>query len=536
MEETIEKLLKKSQDGDKEALKQVIEYYKNNDDEEMADYFESKLKEILELEAAKEDGATHEDTVEEDDAGIKEATSSESEDIKEEVKEKDNEPEEETKDVEVEPEVSDNKPQNEAKFVSYDKLSIAELKEKVDNGDPMACETLAQKYLFNGQTKKAIELFNSAIDIFKDECENCTERELLSFFNCYYGLSICYQNDQDLAFLYLQNAAEVPCTEKFKTFVYFNLAMKCKNYKNDRQAYEKYLSKAAKLDKLFCLKAAICYQTENNKIDYEDFLERAKKMEAIEDNAGLYNHLDPIIEFKTKYKDNALTDNYCIDFVKGNNVCYVREFSLFTVAEFNALIDTISLLCSNYDKSLTPSQKDVDLFNICLKLLDEKENYPDFYKDIDFTEIRNYFLNFFMVQIENDVLVWKISKRMYEEVRPVLIENEKVNVLNKIKEKCVKDNPELEKLVNSDIEGIYLNAKKKKEEEENRRRYEEERRRKEEQYRLQEQEKYKKIIKYVAIVLLVLFILAGSLEEKVIKIAITAIVAWIYICIKKNKN
>ncbi len=525
MEVTIEELLKKVQDGDKEALKQVIEYYKNNDDEEMANYFEGKLKEVLELETAKEDASTDENAVEEDSANTEEKTSSDSETIKEETEDKDDELKEETKDDEVEPEVADDKPQNEAKFVSYDKLSTAELKEKAENNDPKACLELAKKYLKDNQTNKAEELLNLAIETLKNDYENCTEEDLECLFYCYETKASCYKNGTEERFLALQNAVEVPCNEKNKGHAYLYLASEYRNYKNDKLTYEKYLLKAGRFSKDLCLEAAISYQLEGNNVDYEDWLERAEKMQA---TTPFEEEVVPlIIKIKKECKNGELILKDCEEYFSIlNDFPRFPAMRDFARNEIVLIIEKISEACSKYGENAELNDDNLNLHNVCIDLLNDKEGNPSYYENINLTKIEDFFVRYALLEIEKDNITFYINSFEYNKLRKTLIDDERIDILNKIKEQEeVKEDHELEKLVASDIEEVSSNInrrqemenrkrlaeeekiRKQQEEAQREREYAENQRRQREAEYLQRQEQDKRITKYLVIGGIVIFLI-----------------------------
>ena len=489
MEGTIEELLKKAQDGDIEALKEVIEYYKNDGDEEMIDFFEGKLKELLDSET------TGQVPTEEESKETDEKMQSDSE----------------VDGTKIEQEPANNNTKGDV--FSYADLNIVELKEKAEDNDPEAYCELASRYYKDNQISKTIDLLNSAIEILKENFENCTENDLECLYCCYNLKSFCYEKDTEERFLALQNAAEVPCNEKNKGTTYLRLALFYITYKNDRKAYEKYLARAATVSKYCCLKVAALYLDEGNNVDYEYWLEKAEKMKS----NGEYEEqaLSTIIEFKKKYHNDKLNQN---DYVKILLDCYDNHISnlfyYFSKKEVENIVNKISDICSQYDENEELKKDNLDLFNICRCLTANEQENPDNYKNIDFSKIADFQTKFFLSEIEKNNIAWHITESLYKTVRVNLIKNERIDVLNKIKEKeGVKDDPELEKLINSDIEEISLIIKNRQEEE-NRKRLEEERQREiqEEEKKFQEemrrqreaeyirkQEEDKKIIMYIII-------------------------------------
>ena len=423
MEENIETLLKSAQEGETEALKAVIKYYENDGDEEMASYFKEKLSKAP---TQKTDEAK----------GTAEPAKS------------------------SEPETIDKDSKTEQANISYDELSTAELKQKVDN-DPKACEALGRRYLMNSQTEKAMELFNSAIDMLKDNYEDCTQSDLTTLFNCYYSLGIAYGNKEE-AFLNLQNAVEVPITEKVKEFAYFELAKKYKE-KGDKTAYDKYLSKAGACSKYSCLKVAIRYQIDENKVDYEDWLERARKMES-PTNFGnaqdLAEHLDSIIDFKIKCEKDTVCQDDCIKFIKDRGFNYAKTFQLLTILELNYVCEGISSACFNY-KEKTVTNVGLDLYNACQYLMNDAKNTPDNYKNIDLTKIEEFYLKFLLDNLKSDNINFYVDDRLYNMVRPTIMGNKDVKALKAImKCKGVKDNPELNEKVAADLQKAISEEKK----------------------------------------------------------------------------
>lgn len=466
MEGTIEELLKKAQEGDEDSLKKVVEYYKNDGDEEMADYFEKKLK----------DASSSKNDVEEISVESSEAVKAES--VNEEEK-------------------------NKKKEFSYADLNTAELKEKAENNDPEAYYELANRYYRDNQFEKCMDLLNSAIEILKENSENCTEKELECLFHCYNLQNHCYdKEDLENQFLAMQNAAEVPCNEKLKESVYYRLALLYGFYKHDFQACEKYLTKAGSLSKKMCIQVANIYLSRGNNVDYEDWLERAEKMAS--DDRSEDQILSSIIEFKKKYHNgNELTPDDYVDLINKNFVekkCFDDLGNYFGVEERKSIVNEISNVCSKYNENEEYKNSYCDLYNVCNFLLNDKKYNPNYYENINCSKIDNFRVKLFLAEIEKDNIYFPISDKLYNDYREALIKNERIGALNKMKEQEeVKNSPELEKMIVSDIEKVNSNIKnrleqeeyKKKCEEEKRRKEEEEQRQREEEQRQREEEKRK---------------------------------------------
>ncbi len=417
--EKIEELLQKAQNGDEEALKEVIEYYKNDGDEEMVAYFEEKLKKVLETKPTETEVVT--DNKVNDDNVKKADTISKGNDI------------------------------------VYENLSVSELKEKINN-DPKACKELGERYFKSNQKDKAIELFNSAIEMIKENSEDCDEGDLECLFYCYDDLGRCCEKGTEDKFLNLQNAVEVPCDESLKAIAYYNLHCMYETYKKDSKTGEKYFIKAAEASRPFCLLLAVTYQEKENVVDYKYWLEKAKNMEP--NNVFAHKYIPLIIEFKEKNEKGEMGRADYINFVYN---CFSEEIVSFYLSssEKSAIVTNFSLTCQE-NKDLL-SNNDLILFTAVGKLLDHKAASNYGYNKFDFEEINKYYLNCFVktFMAETSPFQFDINGITYNRIRNGLIDSKNINVLDKLRERDdVKANPKLEKEITADFEEVSSVIKK----------------------------------------------------------------------------
>lgn len=250
MEKDFNQLIEKANNGDIDSLKEVIKFLNDQGDKEAAEYYESLLKNSK--------------------SPKKEETSEDTEDVKEKVQKK------QTKKSKKETfeDVRDR----------YKNYSILELRDS-ENSDAFACYSLGEMYREEDNYPQSVAYYKKAIKLLeiKDNLED-SEKPLLCY--CYTRAGTYLKAFGDAStnkelITNLQNAIEIQCDEKYKVKAY-EVLRDC--YKkgigvgaNSQKANE-YNIKAYSATPEGRLKLAVSYQKNNNKIDYEYWLEKAKEL------------------------------------------------------------------------------------------------------------------------------------------------------------------------------------------------------------------------------------------------------------------
>lgn len=284
--EDANKLMAKANNGDQDAIKKLVQYFKNLGDEENAEYYESLLDTKTSINVEKK--------VEQNTKEIGESISNQKQNI--------------------ETAIDGSKTVYDI-LDTYESYSIKELKDK-ESKDAFACFELSDIYFKAKNYSQGAAYCKKTIELLEIKSELCkTEKELACFAYTNLGCSLfllenSHANKEYL--LNLQNATEIPCDEKYKHKAYEVLSCIYKGGLGvpiDDKKGDEYLIKANSYSKEGCLKIAIKYYANNNLIDYQYWLESAISFKPKESE----HYLQHLIEMKLAICTNNATINNIVD-------------------------------------------------------------------------------------------------------------------------------------------------------------------------------------------------------------------------------
>lgn len=309
---------------------------------------------------------------------------------------------------------------------TYETLSVSALKEKA-NSDSRACKELGERYLKDNQLQKAEELFNSAIEMVKENYEG-TDTENNFLYDCYISLSDCYEEDSDEQLLNLLNATEITSDEEKKADAYDRVS-KIYAHRDDDENFEKYFIKGNCNSKYGCLRIITYYQRHNNTVDNEEWLEKAKNM-PVKDELGHF--ASDIIDFKVAVFNDTVKKEDCINLLS-SSLCSVLNnepgfYDYFLLdSEMRILIINISDSCEEKLKENDFQYNDFFLACYSLKKM-FKMRTEEFISRINFSTVDQYLKNFAlthindasMVLFENQCIQWMAEEKDKDTLKKII--------------------------------------------------------------------------------------------------------------------
>lgn len=298
--------------------------------------------------------------------------------------------------------------------VDYKNMLVSELKEKASN-DPRACKELGDRYLNSNQVQKAIELYNSGIEMAKENYEG-TDEENDFLYNCYLVLSGCCEDGSDERVLNLLNAAEIANDEYKKADAYDEVAT-IYQYRGDRSNFEKYLLKGNYTTTYGCMRISTYFRRTGNLVDSEEWLEKANG------KTGLNNPdfvAQEVIDYMLANRKNELdVRQNCFKLFNTrcfNNSTYPLYNYFLVDDEMQKIVNNISDLCKEKLNESDFSTNDIlSLCFVCKNLkacfdarvADEDENYQS---NFDFSAIDEFWRKCIVSNINNENFISKCFK------------------------------------------------------------------------------------------------------------------------------
>ena len=388
--ENLNELIKSANNGNQEAIEKLIYYFSEQGDEENVDYYQ-KLKEQSNKES---------------NESLVNKNGSNNIDFYQFINELKND---------IDDNLDESISNNEEKYASY---SIKELKD-LENGDVYACFELGKRYAKQEIYDQAIKYYKKTIERFEITDNLSPLGEIIkchSFINLAVSL-ICLGKEKNVelnkeATVYLQNAIETNCAEKYKKNAYDMLGH---IYEYGLPGVEENAEKADELNlkvnsnsKEGCLKLAVDSYNDSNLIDYEYWLEKSVDFKQTDEEY----YLQQFIEMKLAiFRNDAKKTNI----LNGTYALNSKYAKYLNSKEIDAISTTLTNECnkSNLQKSTDNDILFCCCFEFCLALNKENSDISNFIKKYlivsknnnNFTllKISNYhaYINFFNYLVEH---------------------------------------------------------------------------------------------------------------------------------------
>ena len=307
MEEKIDDLIIKAEQNDYEALQKVVEYYRNNEDNEMAQYFEDKLKNVQPNAFEKKQEPVTEKATNVSESMLGNNTIGE-----------------------------------------ISKLSNAKLFEKAKT-NAIACKVLGDRYFKDSNYSKALSQYKEAMEMFKEKGTlSGVEKGVLSECYAYIAKALVYTNaSEGEIMLNLQNSIEIDCATSYKVKAYRTLS----DYYEKIGEWDEFEKNNSKY-KEGCLLQTKKYQNDNNNIDAEIWLEKAKDM-PVSFSENENDDLNRIIRIKEMLAKKKQWDIAELPAYLPGSTYKIDDY--LSAKELKKLFNTMSAYCEDAEEEINAS-------------------------------------------------------------------------------------------------------------------------------------------------------------------------------------
>lgn len=444
MNNDLNELMKLANDGNKDAINKLIQYFEEQGDEENVEYFKDLLNKTNEAPKEQEKEEVLNSNIASDSRSLKE--------------------------IENWIHRASNKNLLERAFL-----------------DPVACYGLGDSNFNNGKYKEATKYYKRTIELFEIK-EKKSDAEKIILCRSFFGLAACLNHTDGLlgandVVLNLQNALEIDCDDKEKSNVYVFLSLWYRKglvvEKNIEKADE-YFIKGNSYTARGCLKIAKSVWDRRNPDNCKKWLENAKKNIRNSDNHE-YDYLKDFIDMKFAILTGKETVD---DIIDGSLFLYRKkeDAELLNDYEKNTIINNLANCALHTDSDINEHNNHLFLscLGVCLAFKTYNDEIVGFIKkylilskshnniDEELRGVVPFYLEFFdflvavknhantlkwfeefvndNIWIENDDEIYELCQDKLEEERQIQKEIDEENARKEAERKALEEKKRLEEL------------------------------------------------------------------------------------------